>query len=194
MARPREFDPDAVLERAMHVFWTKGYEAASLDDLCDATKLNRSSLYASFGDKRALFLETIDRYGDRTITRIAAALSRPLPIREAVAAFLAEMIDQIVAGPGRSGCFIGNCAAEVARHDRAAAASVRRNLKRVEVTFRDAFALAKSRGELATGADIDALARFFVASTQGLRLVGKTNADRAVLEDIAGIMLRCLDG
>ena len=193
MARPREFDPEAVLERAMQVFWAKGYEATSLDDLCDATKLNRSSLYATFGDKRALFLETIDRYGDRAVARVATALSRPLPIREALAAFLAEMIDQIVAGKGRSGCFIGNCAAEVARHDRLAAASVRRNLERVEATFREAFAQAKVRGDLAVDADIDALARFFVASTQGLRLVGKSTANREALEDVAKVMLRCLD-
>jgi TetR/AcrR family transcriptional repressor of nem operon len=194
MARPREFDPDTVLERAMQVFWAKGFESTSLDDLCEATKLNRSSLYAAFGDKRALFLETIDRYGDRAVARISAALSWPLPIRELLAAFLAEMIDQIVAGPGRSGCFIGNCAAEVARHDRAAAASVRRNLERVERVFYDAFAGAKIQAELAPGANIDALARFFVASTQGLRLVGKSTSDRKVLEDIAEVMLRCLDG
>ena len=193
MARPREFDPDAVLERAMQVFWAKGYEATSLDDLCQATKLNRSSLYGAFGDKRALFLDAIDRYGDRSVARIAAALSRPLPVHQAIAAFLAEMIDQIVAGPGRNGCFIGNCAAEVARHDRAAAASVRRNLERVEATFRDAFLRAKARGELAAEVDIDALARFFVASTQGLRLIGKSTSDREVLEDIARVMLRCLE-
>lgn len=194
MARPREFDPEAVLEQAMQVFWANGYEATSLDDLCDATRLNRSSLYATFGDKRALFLATLDRYGDRAVTRVAAALSRPLPVQKCVADFLAEMIDQIVAGKGRSGCFIGNCAAEVARHDRAAAASVRRNLERVEAVFQDAFVRAKTRGELSADADIDALARFFVASTQGLRLVGKSTADREVLEDIAGVMMRCLDG
>ena len=193
MARPREFDADAALERAMQVFWAKGYEAASLDDLCDATKLNRSSLYASFGDKRALFLETIDRYGDRAVERIAAALSRPLPIGKLLAMFLAETIDRIVAGPGRSGCFIGNCAAEVARHDRAAAARVRHNLERVERVFHDAFERAVGRGELATDTDLDSLARFFVASTQGLRLIGKTTTDRQVLEDIAAVMLRCLD-
>src|SRR5271169_1002830 len=131
MGRPREFDRDAVLQRAMQVFWAKGYEAASLDDLCDATRLNRSSLYAAFGDKRALFLETIDRYGDRAVVRISDALSRPLPIRKLLTTFLTETIDLIVAGPGSTGCFIGNCAAEVARHDRAAAASVRLNLERV---------------------------------------------------------------
>lgn len=193
MARPREFDSEVVLDRAMQVFWAKGYEASSLDDLCGATNLNRSSLYAAFGDKRALFLETIDRYGDSAVARIAAALSPLLPVRDALAAFLSEMIDQIVAGPGRRGCFIGNCAAEVARQDRAAAASVRRNLDRVEAVFRDAFARAKARGELDTDADIDALARFFVASTQGLRLMGKTNASREVLEDIACVMLRCVE-
>src|SRR5258706_12017620 len=193
MARPREFDPDTVLERAMQVFWAKGFESTSLDALCDATRLNRSSLYAAFGDKRALFLETIDRYGDRAVARISAALLRPLPIRELLAVFLAEMIDQIVAGPGRSGCFIGNCAAEVARHDRAAAASVRRNLERVEKVFHGAFDRAAGRGELSAGTDIDALARFFVASTQGIRLVGKKTSDRKVLGDIAQVMLRCLD-
>src|SRR5882672_7550257 len=193
MARPREFDPDAVLERAMQVFWARGYEATSLNDLCDATSLNRSSLYSTFGDKRALFLETIDRYGDRAVARVSGALSRAPSIRDGMASFLAEMIDQIVAGPGRSGCFIGNCAAEVARHDRTAAAKVRRNLKRIEAAFRDGLARAKTRGEISAGADIDSLARFFVASTQGLRLIGKTAPEREVLEDIAGIMLRALD-
>jgi TetR/AcrR family transcriptional repressor of nem operon len=193
MARPREFDSDTVLEQAMRVFWTKGYEASSLDDVCDATDLNRSSLYAAFGDKRALFLATLDRYGDRAVARVTAALSRPVHIREAIATFLADMIEQIVAGPGRVGCFIGNCAAEVARHDRAAAASVQRNLQRVEAAFRVGFAAAKSRGELSPETDIDALARFFVASTQGLRLVGKATADRETLDDISQVMLRCLE-
>jgi TetR/AcrR family transcriptional repressor of nem operon len=193
MGRPREFDPDAVVDRAMQVFWAKGYEAASLDDLCQSTGLNRSSLYAAFGDKRALFLSTLKRYGDRSVAKVTAALSRPVPIREALAGFLSEMIDQIVAGPGRSGCFIGNCAAEVARHDRAAAAGIRRNLERIEATFRTALARAKARGELPPHADVGALARFLVAGTQGLRLVGKTGADRDVLKDVAGVMLRCLD-
>ena len=147
MARPREFDPDTVLERAMTVFWSKGYEATSLDDLCDATRLNRSSLYATFGDKRALFLETLDRYGDRSVERVSA-LSRPVPIREALAAYLADMIDGIIAGPGRIGCFIGNCAAEVAGHDREVASRVQRNLSRIEAVLRGAFAQAKERGEL----------------------------------------------
>ena len=134
MARPREFDIDIALERAMHVFWAKGFEAASLDDLCEATALSRSSLYGAFGGKRDLLLRSLERYAERGTARIAAILAVP-PIRDALATLLREFIDQIVAGPGRTGCFIGNCAAELGRRDRTVMAHVRRSLARIEATF-----------------------------------------------------------
>lgn len=191
MARPREFDSNAVLENAMQVFWAKGYQATSLDDLCLATGLGRSSLYAAFGDKRGLYLRSLDRYEKAGVGRIAKALVRP-PLRKALAAFLGRMINDIVAGPGRSGCFIGNCAAELAHGDRTAATRVRRSLDRIQVTFRDALARARARGEIAPNSDVDALARFLVAGIQGLRLVGKAKPERAALDDIAAVMLNCL--
>jgi TetR/AcrR family transcriptional repressor of nem operon len=193
MARPREFDADIVLDRAMEVFWSKGYEATSLDDLCGATGLSRSSLYATFGSKRDLLLRSVDRYVEQRNPRIAAILAQPLPIRDAFAALARRFIDQIVAGPGRRGCFLGNCAAELPRGDRAALARVRRGLETTEGTFRDALARAKDRGELPPRADVSELARFLTAGFQGLRLVGKVNSDREVLESIAATMLQCLD-
>jgi TetR/AcrR family transcriptional repressor of nem operon len=192
MARPREFDTDDALERATRVFWTKGFEQTSLDELCAATGLGRSSLYAAFGDKRALYLQALARYEERSVARIAAALEGK-PVRDGLATFLAALIDDIVAGPGRRGCFIGNCAAELARLDRSAAAQVRASLERIEATFRDHLAGAQLAGELSPQTDISALARFLTATIQGLRLVGKTNPDRATLEDIASVTLRCLD-
>lgn len=193
MARPREFDVDTALERAMHAFWAKGFKATSLDDLCAATGLSRSSLYAAFGGKRALLHESLHRYEEQGIARISAALSRPVPVRAAVAGFVDGLIERIVSGSGRSGCFIGNCAAELARQDRAMAARVRRSLERIEAAFRDALVRAQARGELAKSADVDAIARFLVAGIQGLRLVGKANPDRSTLDDIKAVMLRCLD-
>ena len=193
MARPREFDVNAALERAMDVFWSKGYEATSLDDLCEATGLSRSSLYATFGNKRDLLLQTVDRYIERRTPNIRAVLAREPNIHKGIAALLREFIDQIVSGAGRRGCFLGNCAAELPRGDRTALARVRRGLARTEETFREALARAAAGGELPVGADVDALARFLTASFQGLRLVGKVNPDRAVLEDIAATILRCLD-
>ena len=193
MARPREFNVDTALERAMDVFWSKGYEATSLDDLCGVTGLSRSSFYATFGSKRSLLLRSVDRYVEQRNPKLAAILAQPLPIRDAFAALAQQFIDQIVSGPGRRGCFLGNCAAELPRSDRAALARVRQGLESTEATFRDALTRAQSRGDLAADADVSALARFLMSGFQGLRLVGKVNPDRATLEDIAGIMLRCLE-
>ena len=193
MARPREFDADAALDRAMDIFWSKGYEATSLDDLCEVTGLSRSSLYATFGSKRSLLLRSVDRYVEQRNPRIAAILAQALPIQGAFGSLARQFIDQIVSGPGRRGCFLGNCAAELPRSDRAALARVRQGLESTEATFRDALTRAQSRGELATNVDVSALARFLMSGFQGLRLVGKVNPDRATLEDIAGTMLRCLE-
>ncbi len=193
MARPREFNVDTALERAMDVFWSKGYEATSLDDLCEATGLSRSSFYATFGSKRSLLLKSVDRYVEQRNPKLAAILTQPLPICDAFAALAQQFIDQIVSGPGRRGCFLGNCAAELPRSDRAALVRVRQGLESTEATFRDALTRAQSRGDLAADADVSALARFLMCGFQGLRLVGKVNPDRATLEDIAGTMLRCLE-
>lgn len=177
----------------MQVFWSKGYEATSLDDLCDATGLGRSSLYAAFGDKRNLLLQSLSRYADNGADRIAKVLMSKVPFHTALADLLAAFIDAIVAGPGRRGCFIGNCAAELPRHDRGAMQDVRKALARNEGYFRAALAAARHRGELSPKADVNALARFLTSSIQGLRLVGKANPDRELLEDIAAGILRCLD-
>jgi TetR/AcrR family transcriptional repressor of nem operon len=192
MGRPREFDADAALESATRVFWAKGFRHASLDDLCAATGLNRSSLYAAFGAKRDLYLAALARYEDGSTARIAAAFEGRT-LRHGLKVFLDGLIDAIVAGPGRRGCFIGNCAAELAHLDRGAAARVRRSLARLEAAFKAALAKARARGELASDADVGAQARFLTAGIQGLRLVGKANPDRTALSGIAATMLRCLD-
>lgn len=193
LARPREFDVDQTLERALQVFWAKGYEAASLDDLCGSTGLGRSSLYAAFGDKQGLYLSALERYEAAALARIDAALASRVSPRDGIAAFVDRIIEDIVAGPGRRGCFVGNCAAELARQDRTVAAQLRRSLERIQNKFRDALLLARDAGQIGKGADVDALAAFLVSGIQGLRLIGKVNPDRALLQNIAKVMLRCLE-
>src|SRR5271154_1964937 len=177
MARPREFDASTAVDRAMEVFWTKGYEATSLDELCNATGLSRSSLYATFGSKRNLLLLSVDRYAERRRPDFEAALAGGRPIQEAVAALLGELIDQIVSGAGRRGCFLGNCAAELPRSDRAALARARQGLGGTEAAFHAALERAEAAGQLRPGADASAIARFLTAGFQGLRLIGKVNPD-----------------
>jgi TetR/AcrR family transcriptional repressor of nem operon len=193
MGRPREFETDVVLDRALQVFWAKGFEATSLDDLCEATGLGRSSLYAAFCDKQSLYYRALDRYEEAAVRRIGTAITSASSIKEGIREFVRRIVEDILAGPGRRGCFIGNCAAELVRGDRKGAARVRRSLERIEATFRDVLSKAQATGEIPLTADIDALARFITAGIQGLRLVGKANPDRAMLEDVAKVMLKCLD-
>jgi AcrR family transcriptional regulator len=136
MARPREFDAEVALESAMELLWTKGYEATSLDDLCEVTGLSRSSFYATFGSKRKLLLRSVDRYVERRVPKLIEMLARPLPVHDAFAALLGDFIDQIVAGAGRRGCFLGNCAAELPRSDRGALTQVRQGLGRTAAQSR----------------------------------------------------------
>jgi TetR/AcrR family transcriptional repressor of nem operon len=192
MARPKEFNPDAAVDQAMRVFWAKGYEATSLDDLCDATGLNRSSLYGTFESKRELYFKSLESYARNGTAHIAQRLDRH-PVRQAFAMFIQGLIDDIVAGPGRRGCFVGNCAAELARTDRQAADHVRESLRSIEAVFADALERARKRNELRADTDIAGLARFLTAGIQGLRLFGKANPDREALEDIAKWILRALD-
>jgi TetR/AcrR family transcriptional repressor of nem operon len=193
MGRPREFDFNDTLELAMQAFWAKGYEATSLDDLCTATGLGRSSLYATFGDKQSLYLSALAHYESAAVVRIAAAISSGKSPLDGISSFINRIIEDIVAGPGRRGCFIGNCAAELARQDRTVASHVRQSMDRIRNTFRNALAQARDEGQLPKNADVDALAAFLMSGIQGLRLVGKANPDRAVLEDIAKVMLRCIE-
>ena len=193
MGRPREFDFNDTLERAMQTFWAKGYEATSLDDLCAATGLGRSSLYAAFGDKQSLYLSALARYETAAVGRITAALAGSKSPLEGIATFIDRIIEDIVTGPGRRGCFIGNCVAELARQNRTVASHVRQSMDRIQNTFRTALAQARRAGQLSKHADIDALAAFLMSGIQGLRLLGKANPDRAVLKNIATVMLRCIE-
>ncbi|MEO8132567.1 MAG: TetR/AcrR family transcriptional regulator [Betaproteobacteria bacterium] len=192
MARPREFDCDAALEQALCVFWARGYEGVSIDDLCAAMKLSRSSLYAAFGGKRRLYENALERYEAASVARLTHTLEGAGPVRKGVARIFENLIDDIVRGPGRRGCFIGNCAAELVAVDKRSAARVRRSFDRIEGVFSAALAKGLNAGELGANADIRALARFITSSIQGLRLIGKTGANRAALNDIASYVLRVL--
>src|ERR1700687_1899136 len=114
--RPRAFDPDAPLERAMHVFWAKGYEGASLSDLTKAMRINRPSLYAAFGDKEKLFRKVLDHYAEGPASHSRAALQE-LTSRAVVERLLFGTADMLTSGPTPRGCLwvqgaldCGNCA------------------------------------------------------------------------------------
>lgn len=191
MARPREFDESAVIDRAMQQFWAHGYEATSVDDLCAATGLNRSSLYRAFGSKRDLLDAALTTYVDGSLRRIARLFEQH-PIDEALRRFLLGQFGDRAEAIGRWGCLIGNCAGELAARDVKAQKRLQRSLRRVEDVVFDALVRAQRDGALPERADPRALAQFLLTQAQGLRLVAKTNPPRGVLESIVTTALSVL--
>ena len=118
MARPREFEREEVVQKALAVFWRQGYQATSVQDLVAVTGLNRGSLYDTFGDKHGLFLAVVEHYRTTITAQRLARLEQPGPAREKIATFFKDMIEFSV-GEGRLlGCLMTNSAIELAPHDR----------------------------------------------------------------------------
>jgi AcrR family transcriptional regulator len=165
--RPRAFDPDTALERAMHVFWAKGYEGASLSDLTRAMRINRPSLYAAFGNKEELFRKVLDRYVNGPLAYFGKALAAPKA---------RDVIEQIFFGAARmagdptlpAGCLmvqgalaVGNAAGSVRKE-----AAGRRAAS--EVALRRRLQRAKREGDLPQDADPSELARYVMTVLQGM--------------------------
>jgi TetR/AcrR family transcriptional repressor of nem operon len=193
VARPREFERDVVLERAMRLFWARGYEATSVQDLVDRMGIQRGSLYETFGDKRGLFFAALDRY-DRVMTaRLVAVLEGPGSGKEAIRQFFRLKVDLSV-DPGRPrGCLVTNSTAELASRDRGTATRVGATLARIETAFRRAVVRAQKAGEIDPARDARGLARFLTSSAQGLSVMAKASPDRAVLDDVVKVTLAALE-
>jgi TetR/AcrR family transcriptional repressor of nem operon len=192
MARPREFEPDVVLDRAMRIFWSRGYEATSVQDLVDHMGIQRGSLYATFGDKRALFLAAIDRYDCMVTAKLLAALDEPESGMEAIRRFFRLKIDWAVAANRPRGCLVTNSATELASRDRRTTSRVAAVFTKIEAAFERAVVRAQKAGEIDPTRDPRALARFLTSSAQGLSVMAKTFPGRAVLEDIVEVILTVL--
>jgi TetR/AcrR family transcriptional repressor of nem operon len=193
MPRQKEFDREGALDRAMSAFWTKGYAATSIEDLVAHMGIQRGSLYATFGDKRSLFLSALDRY-QRVVTReLFEALEAPGSGLEAIRRFFRLRVEGSLDRGRPAGCLVTNSAVELSRRDRGAAAKVGGSLAGLEAAFRRALERAAARGELAATRDVRALARFLTSSAQGLSVMAKAFPERAVLEDVVSVVLSALE-
>jgi TetR/AcrR family transcriptional repressor of nem operon len=183
--RPREFDPDQVLDAAMAVFWKHGYAGTGLAELESATKLGRQSLYGAFGDKRALFARVVDRYCEVVLQRhIIDALDAPGSARANVEKVIRAW-ESAAASPDFSGCLVGNSSSELGLHDPEMAELLRRKLELLEAAFHRALTRAQRAGEIDAAADVRALARSFVVTAQGLSIICRVNRDRSFVRAVA---------
>jgi TetR/AcrR family transcriptional regulator, transcriptional repressor for nem operon len=194
MARPKEFNPDEALEQAMHVFWHRGYEATSMEDLLAAMNLNRGSLYDTFGSKRELFLKAMDRYcaGGGVGSRISI-LNEPGPALPLIRRFINAMLEFGLSDPLRRGCLIANAAMELAPREKDIAKKVSGRLQMVEEAFFKLLTRAKREGELANDKDPRALARMLVTMMQGTIVMIKAGTPADAVKQTAHTALSILD-
>jgi len=185
VARPRQFDPEEVLERSMRAFWEHGFHDTSVDDLVEATGVRPGSLYNAFhGGKRELFMESLDRYSKLVVPEKMGALERPGSSVAEIRAYFDGLVEDLMSPEGRMGCLMVNTAMELAAEDSEIAQVVRGHMKRLEQHTARALRNAKRRGEVSTDVQPNAKATQLMATGMGLMVVGKTNPGREVLETI----------
>ncbi|POM26189.1 HTH-type transcriptional repressor ComR [Actinomadura rubteroloni] len=179
MARTKEFDPDVALQKALELFWERGFEATSMADLVARLGIGRASLYATFGGKRDLYLAALQRYQERSDA--VEALARPGAALPAIRGVLDAYVTADLASS--RGCMIVNAAIETAPRDPAAARRVAASWDGLETALAAALVRARAQGEIPAGSDPRSLARFLLVVLQGLRVVGRADPDPRRLWD-----------
>jgi AcrR family transcriptional regulator len=189
VGRPRNFDVDKALDRALAVFWRKGYEGTSLPDLTKAMGINRPSLYAAFGNKEALFRRAIVRYSEGPAAHAREALAEPTA-RKVVERLLLGGID-LVASPRRPrGCFLVQGALACGDKAEGVRREVAKRRAAGEAALGERFQRARREGDLSPSADPSDLARYVSALMYGIAVQAASGAKRAALLRVARLALR----
>jgi AcrR family transcriptional regulator len=193
--RPRAYEPEVALARALDVFWKEGFAATSLDDLSAATGMNRPSLYGAFGDKRELYIKSYESYRDRARQRMGETFAIDLPLREMLQRIYAIALDMYLSGKdGPRGCFTVMTATSEAVFDPSIRAMVISGLVETDRFFVRIFKRAQERGELAASADPQVLALLASATLHTIAVRARAQVPRAELEAIVNGALDVMCG
>ncbi len=193
MPRSTEFDPDIVLDRAMDLFWQRGYEATSMADLVEHLGIARASIYNTFGSKHELYLKALDRYLLKADPSPVEFLARPGPALPLVRALVERYARDGAGDEQRRGCMVVNAVVERLPGDPSVARRVTAAWNGLEKALADCLRRAQAQGELSREKDPQALARFFVVFLQGLRVVAKTEWDPERFRDAAREALKLIE-
>lgn len=193
MARQKEFDQEKALDKAMKLFWRKGYEATSIEDLVEHLGIGRRSLYDTFTSKHDLFIAALDRYIAMNDAPVATAGEQPVAPLVVIRHIFEMMIDEAVNDPNRCGCFVVNSAVELAGHDDAVTIRVRESAQRMEDNFYTLLVQAQKSGALSSTRDLHEVAQFLLNAGLGLRVQAKINPDRQMLTKVMNLTLSVLE-
>lgn len=189
MARPREFDTDMALDKAMRVFWKHGYQGTSVEDLMKAAGVQKQSLYGAFGDKRSLFLKCLNLYANQTLLEIQRML------QETDSAF--DGIERVMRYASRpvepkncpAGCLMANTALELGPDDREIAEEVKRMFRGIEKLLEAAVQKAQKKGEIGMNLESAAVAQSLANTINGIRILERTGASKQHVKSVVDTAL-----
>lgn len=193
MGRTKTFDEDEVLDRAMRVFWRRGYQATTLAQLLAEMQLSKSSFYETFGTKRDLLLTALRRYAESGMSGLVAPLLRENAGRREIEETLRAMVRHATSAEGRRGCLVNNTLGEVAPNDEVVFHATREVLFGLEGLLAAAVHRGQDEGQITRKERARALARFLANTIGGLNLAAKARPDKATLDDVVRVALRALD-
>lgn len=189
VGRPRAFDPDQALEAAMQVFWKKGYEGASIEDLTQAMGINRPSMYATFGDKEALFRKVLDRYDQGPVAFVSAALEEKTA-RAVARKILSGTVALLSCPKNPHGCLMVQGALAAGDSARAACGELLSRRESGVALLRKRFRRARAEGDLPRSADPAALARFLATVMHGMSVQAASGATRKELQRVMALAMQ----
>lgn len=175
--RTKEFEPDEIADAAMRVFWARGYAATSVQDLVEGTGLSRSSLYSTFESKQGLYQQALRRYQAITTANVELMAS-PGSTKDVIRQLLMRIVEDELGDPQRRGCLVANATLELAGHDESVAELVADNFQRLQKALEKLIVRGQQSGEVAVEKNPRALARFFVSTMQGMRVLSKGSPAR----------------
>ncbi|MEI9984161.1 MAG: TetR/AcrR family transcriptional regulator [Aliidongia sp.] len=193
--RPRAYDPQTALLRARDAFWKTGYSGTSLDEISAATGMNRPSLYAAFGDKRALYLEALAQYWQLSFASMREALADDRPLDEALMHVYEGALSIYFSGDGRPrGCFVIGTAVTEAIEDSEIRQSLAAGLQTFDTDFEARLRTAREKGELKGDADPAVLGVLATATMHTIAIRARAGAPRAELRELARKAVKVICG
>lgn len=193
MARTKDFDENEVLTKAIQIFWHKGYNGTSMQNLVDGLGISRSSLYDTYTDKHTLFLKALESYQNSGAGKIQEIIDNSGSAKETIKKLLEFTTNELLCDKQQKGCFLVNAEVEVAPHDAEVNNLVCKNDQQMEEVFFQTIKKGQDSGELKNEQDARALARFIFNAVKGIRVTAKSTTDKSVFDDIIKLTVSALD-
>lgn len=193
MARTKDFDEAEVLNKAICLFWHKGYNGTSMQDLVDALGISRSSLYDTYGDKHTLYLKALESYEHAAGSELNNIIGKETSAKETLKELMVWIVNNLINDKDHKGCFMVNAKIETAGTDKEVYKIVCRSEQQVEAAFYKTIKKGQDNGEIANKQDAHTLAHFMVNTVNGMRVTAKSITDIQFFDDIISTTLKVLD-